>query len=260
MVKLIIICLLAGIGAGVSTGFAGLSAAVFITPLLVSVLNVPVFEAIGVALASDTLASAISAITYKKHGNINLKGARGFLITILAFTIIGTIAGYFVTATHVGNTVMNWWMVFMELVLGISFIIKPERKQKENSFLSKIKNIAIILCGIYIGFVCGFQGAGGGLMMLFTLTIVAGYEFKTAVGTSVFMMTFTALIGAASHFIMRGVPDMKILIITVIATFVSAYLAAIIANKVSNKVLGRITGIMLVCTAIGILLLSPPSF
>ena len=37
------------------------------------------------------------------------------------------------------------------------------------------------------------------MMMLLILTSVLGYELKTAVGTSVFIMAFTAFTGAASH-------------------------------------------------------------
>ena len=45
------------------------------------------------------------------------------------------------------------------------------------------------------------------MMMLLILTSVLGYELKTAVGTSVFIMTFTALTGAVSHFAIGGAPD-----------------------------------------------------
>ena len=61
----IIICFIAGIGAGLGTGFAGLSAAV-ISPMLITFLDVPAYEAIGIALASDVLVSAISSYTYWK--------------------------------------------------------------------------------------------------------------------------------------------------------------------------------------------------
>ncbi len=43
------------------------------------------------------------------------------------------------------------------------------------------------------------------MMMLLILTTVLGYELKTAVGTSVFIMTFTALTGA--HF--GGAPHLS---------------------------------------------------
>ena len=62
----LIICLLAGMGAGLGTGFAGMSAAVVISPMLITFLGMNPFEAIGVALASDVLASAVSAYTYAK--------------------------------------------------------------------------------------------------------------------------------------------------------------------------------------------------
>ena len=64
-----------------------------------------------------------------------------------------------------------------------------------------------MICGVMIGFICGFIGAGGGMMMLLILTSILGYELKTAVGTSVFIMSFTALTGAASHFMIGGMPD-----------------------------------------------------
>ena len=54
-----IICFVAGIGAGLGTGFAGMSAAAVISPMLITFLNIEPYEAVGVALASDVLASAM---------------------------------------------------------------------------------------------------------------------------------------------------------------------------------------------------------
>ena len=59
-----IICLLAGLGAGLGTGFAGMSAAAVISPMLIAFLHMDAYQAIGIALASDVLASAVSAYTY----------------------------------------------------------------------------------------------------------------------------------------------------------------------------------------------------
>ena len=68
-----IICFLAGIGAGLGTGFAGMSAAAVISPMLITFLNIPPYEAVGIALASDVLASAASAAAYAKNKNIDIK-------------------------------------------------------------------------------------------------------------------------------------------------------------------------------------------
>ena len=46
----VLVCLLAGVGAGLGTGFAGMSAAAVITPMLVTFLGVEPYAAVGIAL------------------------------------------------------------------------------------------------------------------------------------------------------------------------------------------------------------------
>mgnify|MGYP003292155713 CR=1 FL=1 len=69
----VIVCLIASIGAGIGTGFAGMSAAAIIGPMLYVFLGIPAYQAIGIGLLSDVIASAISAWTYKKHNNLDIK-------------------------------------------------------------------------------------------------------------------------------------------------------------------------------------------
>ena len=68
-----IVCFVAGIGAGLGTGFAGMSAAAVISPMLITFLDMPAYAAVGIALASDVLASAVSAYTYHKNKNLDVK-------------------------------------------------------------------------------------------------------------------------------------------------------------------------------------------
>ena len=84
------------------------------------------------------------------------------------------------------------------------------------------------------------------MMMLLILTSVLGYELKTAVGTSVFIMTFTALTGAVSHFAIGGMPDPLTWVLCVIFTLIWARIAAVFANKAQPKTLNRATGVVLV--------------
>lgn len=46
---LIIVCILAGLEAGIGTGLAGLSAAVVITPMLITFCGFTAYEAVGIA-------------------------------------------------------------------------------------------------------------------------------------------------------------------------------------------------------------------
>ena len=134
--------------------------------------------------------------------------------------------------------------------------MKPVMTTKESMERVNAKKRAIqsVICGMMIGFICGFIGAGGGMMMLLILTSVLGYELKTAVGISVFIMTFTALTGAVSHFAIGGMPDWTIWILCVVFTFVWARIAAVIANKATPKALNRMTGVILVVLGIVIML------
>lgn len=247
-----IICFIAGIGAGLGTGFAGMSAAAVIAPMLITFLQMPAYQAVGIALASDVLASAISAYTYKKNKNLDIKNGIVMMIFVLCFTLVGSYV-----ASRVPNHTMGNFSVFMTLLLGIKFIVKPVMTTKESmdAVDPKKRLIQSVVCGTIIGFICGFIGAGGGMMMLLILTSVLGYELKTAVGTSVFIMAFTAFTGAASHFAIGGIPDLWCLIFCVVSTLLWARVAARFANKASAATLNRATGIVLTVLGIAILVL-----
>ena len=248
-----IICFIAGIGAGLGTGFAGMSAAAVISPMLITFLGLPAYEAVGIALASDVLASAVSAYTYGKNKNLDIRNGVVMMVTVLLFTLFGSWI-----ASMVPNTTMGSFSVFMTLLLGIKFIVKPVMTTKESMATvdAKKRIIQSIISGIIVGFICGFVGAGGGMMMLLILTSVLGYELKTAVGTSVFIMTFTALTGSISHFAIGGMPDILCLIFCVASTLLWARVAAKFANKVSAVTLNRATGVVLAVLGAAILIVN----
>ena len=245
-----IICFIAGMGAGLGTGFAGMSAAAVISPMLITFLGLPAYEAVGIALASDVLASAVSAYTYGKNKNLDIRNGVVMMTFVLLFTLVGSFV-----ASLVPNTTMGSFSVFMTLLLGIKFIVKPVMTTKESMQTVSVKKriIQSVISGIIVGFICGFIGAGGGMMMLLLLTSILGYELKTAVGTSVFIMTFTALTGAISHFTIGGMPDMLCLLFCVVSTLLWARIAARFANKTSAVTLNRATGVVLAVLGIAIL-------
>lgn len=238
-----VVCFIAGIGAGLGTGFAGMSAAAVISPMLITFLHMEAYDAVGIALASDVLASAVSAYTYGKNKNLDIKNGIAMMISVLAFTVVGSFVSSLVPNSTMGN-----FSVFMTFLLGIKFIVKPvmTTKEKMGQTDSKKRMIQSVLCGMLIGFICGFVGAGGGMMMLLILTSVMNYELKTAVGTSVFIMAFTAFTGAVSHFTIGGAPDPATFVFCILSTLLWARIAARFANKAKPETLNRATGCVLV--------------
>ena len=248
-----IICFIAGIGAGLGTGLAGLSAAAVISPMLIAFLGMPAYQAIGIALASDVLASAISAYTYKKNKNIDVKNGMVMMLTVLLFTFISSYVSSFMP-----DSAMGGFSMFMTLMVGIKFIVRPVMTTKESmeKVDPKKRIVQSVISGIIVGMICGFVGAGGDMMILLILTSVLGYELKTAVGTSVFIMTFTALTGAVSHFALGGMPDLTCLIYCVLSTLLWARIGAVFANKASAKTLNRATGVVLTIMGIAIIVVN----
>lgn len=244
------ICFVAGIGAGLGTGFAGMSAAAVISPMLITFLDVPAYSAVGIALASDVLARAVSAYTYGRNQNLDVKNGVIMMATVLCFTLVGSWISSLVPGTAMGG-----FSVFMTLLLGIKFIVRPvmTTREKMGTVSGGKRAVQSILCGMLVGFICGFVGAGGGMMMLLILTSVLGYELKTAVGTSVFIMTFTALTGAVSHFAIGGAPDPGVLLFCVLSTLLWARIAAKFANRAAPAVLNRATGVVLTVLGASIL-------
>ena len=239
----VIVTFFAGMGAGLGTGFAGMSAAAVISPMLITFLGIEPYTAVGIALSSDVLASAVSAYTYGKNKNLDIRNGLIMMASVLIFTVVGSFVSSLVPSTTMGG-----FSTCMTFLLGIKFIVKPIMTTKENMEKVDPKKRAVqsILCGVIIGFICGFVGAGGGMMMLLILTSVLGYELKTAVGTSVFIMTFTALTGAVSHFMIGELPDPLVWVLCVVFTFIWARIAAVFANRVDAKLLNRVTGVVLV--------------
>lgn len=246
----ILVTFFAGMGAGLGTGFAGMSAAAVITPMLVTFLGMEPYTAVGIALASDVLASAVSAYTYGKNKNLDIKNGLVMMVSVLVFTVVGSYISSLVPSNTMGN-----FSVVMTLFLGIKFIVKPVMTTKESMAAvdPRKRILESVICGILIGFICGFIGAGGGMMMLLILTSVLGYELKTAVGTSVFIMAFTALVGSVSHFAIGTLPDPLTLILCISFTLLWARIAALFANKAAPKTLNRATGVVLVILGIVVL-------
>ncbi|MFV0503617.1 MAG: sulfite exporter TauE/SafE family protein [Lachnospirales bacterium] len=238
----VLIIILGGFGAGVVTGLAGASAATIITPLLITFTPIPAYIAITIALLTDVCASAVSAITYKKNGNIDM--SKGIWLSV--FAVIGSIIGSYLSA-YVNGSSLGAISAISTLLIGINFFSKSQLKRKayfDKSFVlpeikPKFENRPILasgFLGMLIGLVCGIVGAGGGLMILLILTSVLAYDTKTAVGTSVLIMTFTALFGGLAHVykILETGAYTDVIPVFIIGVFVSS-IFAIIGAKVAAK-------------------------
>ena len=255
--------IIAAMGAGIGTGLAGLSAATVMVPILVVLCpsfggESGAYQATAIALASDILGSAVTTVTYAKHKNIDLK--RGWIM-LTCILIMSTVGSY--VAWLAGNVVLGSFTLFLTFFIGIRFLVKPDTSRKDAAAKGEkldLKGVMISLFfGLTIGFGTGFVGTGGGMMMLVVFTAFLGMELKTAVGTSTFIMTFTALIASTSHILIHPAIVLErwnVLLICIVTATVSSLVSAQFANRVKNRTVGFVTGAVLTVLGAAMLILN----
>lgn len=262
MLEYIIVTLAAAL-AGIGTGLVGLSAATAMVPLLIVLCPTfggehGAFMATAIALASDVLGSAVTAGVYANNKKIDLKRGWIMLTCIVGMCTVGSVAAYF---TH--QTVLGGFSLFLCVAIGIRFLVKPDSKERlETDGAVKLgaKEIAVSLFfGLTIGFGTGYFGSGGGMMMLIVFTAMLGYDRRTAVGTSTFIMTFTALIASVSHIMIEPTIIFGcwqyLLLSVIVATFFSL-VSARFANKVNAKMVGYVTGTILLVLGLSMIIIN----
>lgn len=244
--------IIASLGAGIGTGLAGLSAATVMVPILIVLCpsfsgENGAYQATAIALASDILGSAVTAYTYAKNKNIDLKRGWLMMVCILLMCTVGSYAAF-----RAGNVVLGNFTLFLTFFIGIRFLIKPDtsksRTQNKGQKLDWKGILISIFFGLTIGFGTGFVGTGGGMMMLVIFTVFLGMDLKTAVGTSTFIMTFTALIASASHILIHPAIILEkwpVLLLCVVVTTAASLISARFANRVKNRTVGLVTGVFL---------------
>ena len=246
--------------AGVGTGLVGLSAATAMVPILIVLCpsfagETGAYQATAIALASDILGSAVTTTTYIRHKNIDLKRGWIMLVCIVGMCTLGSFAAW-----KAGNVVLGGFTLFLTFCIGIRFLVKPATDRKDNAGGDEkldLKSVIISLFfGLTIGFGTGFVGTGGGMMMLVVFTVFLGMELKVAVGTSTFIMTFTALIASASHIIIHPAILLErwpVLIYCIAVTTAASLCSARFANRANSRTVGLVTGVIL--TSMGALLI-----
>lgn len=253
--------IIASLGAGIGTGLVGISAATVMVPILIVLCPSfsgarGVYQATAIALTSDILASAGTSYVYIKNKNIDIKRAKIMFICIITMCILGSIV-----ASIVGNIILGSFSLIATLIVGIRFLVKPdtsERNIKVKQKLNKPEIVISLIFGTLIGFGTGFQGSGGGMMMLLVFTIFLKMSRKKAIGTSTLIMTFTALIASISHIIIEPnivLEKWNVIIICAIVTTLSSIIAAKFANKFSDKIVGFTTGAILTVLGIALIIL-----
>lgn len=246
-----------GILAGTLVGIMGGSGVVVVVPVL-GLLGFDMHTSIGTSLFVDVVASVIASYTYHQNGNVDM--SRGIWMAVAA---VGgaQIGSSFATSTPALG--LNWAFSIFLILNGIIILKNGIRRITEKVSATTTTRLygpegldspsgrrravlLSILFGFGIGIISGFFGAGGGMMFLFVLILILGYELHVAVGTSTLIMAITATSGTVGY-ALHGNLDIFVAIIVGIGTVISGRIGAVAANRLNQDSLGKIiAGILIV--------------
>ena len=145
-------------------------------------------------------------------------------------------------------------MIVFAIVMIIASVrmIKPiqEKKSTENH---KLNYFQIFLQGIFIGFVAGFVGAGGGFLIIPALLFLTRTPMKIAVGTSLFIIATQSLIGFLGDVSSNQIIDWKLLLPFTLFSVIGIFIGNFLSKKIDGNKLKVVFGWFVLCTGIYII-------
>ena len=105
--------------------------------------------------------------------------------------------------------------------------------------------IGLILIGLIAGLVMGTVGVGGGAIIIFCLSVFAGFPQKIAQGTTLFIVAAPISLLAALHYYKQGYVDIKAGLVVMATFLLFSFIGAHIAVQLPNTLLKTILGMIL---------------
>lgn len=261
--------LLISLGSGALGAMLGLGGGVFMVPLLVFMLKVPIHIAAGASIIAVVATSSAAAATYVRDDITNLR--LGMFLELA--TTLGAVTGAFLTSVTEEATLR---MIFGIALLYAAATMCLQMRKMERSWVARpndglaeglrldgsyfdvargqrieygVSNTPITLGISYVaGVISGLLGIGGGGVKVPAMNVVGNIPMKVAIATSNFMIGVTA---AASGlvYIRNGFCDVFITAPVVLGTLMGSFLGARMTNRVRGVMLKKAFTVVLALLA-----------
>lgn len=226
----------ASIFVGIVLGLLGGGGSILSIPILVYLFHIEPVRASAYSLFIVGMTSLVGAIPKYREHLVNLR--TGILFGIPSIAAIFSTRKWIVPMipdelTTIGDFVLTRRLLLLGLfaVLMILAALPMIRGKKEiDSQNKRFKTFLVIVEGSLIGLLTGLVGAGGGFLIIPALVFLTGLPFKTAVGTSLFIIAINSLLGFAGDLLNYSMNWQFLLSITALAI-----LGIFIGNRFSRK-------------------------
>lgn len=180
-----------GIVGGVLSGLVGVGGGIVFVPGLVYGAGWEIQEAVAASLVIIVFSSLSGTIRNARSDDpVDWRTAGILSLTVAPSSLIG------VAISRVSpETVVQ--ISFATLLIALAYPTAKGRGNLEGG--KKVALPLVFLAGIFIGALSGLVGVGGGVMMVPLMVLGMGLGTKRAVSTSLAVVMFTGIVGAAGY-------------------------------------------------------------
>jgi uncharacterized membrane protein YfcA len=227
---------LAAIFIGLSLGLIGSGGSILTVPILIYFFNIDPILATTYSLFVVGITSSAGALSHYLKGNVDHKTALLFglpslaAIFIMRKWVMPAIPQHLLFINSFELTKATLLMVFFAALMIIASISMIRAKERNVSADIQLNTQRLIIQSIIVGIITGFVGVGGGFLIIPSLVLFAGLPMKKAVGTSLMIMTISALLGVLGDISRHVIIDY-----TFLAKFSAFAVAGIIIGSYLTK-------------------------
>lgn len=197
---------------GITLGLLGGGGSILTVPILVYVAHLPPRDGIATSLFVVGITSAVAMLTHARHGRVAWRvGALFGAASMLGAYAGGRVAHYLPSSWLLGG------FTLMMLVTALAMLRPRKEASVETTPAPSSGALRAIPIGIGIGVLTGVVGAGGGFVIVPALVLLSRLPMRTAVGTSLLVITMNSMAGFAGAAMHAEIPWQTAGLVTVAA-------------------------------------------
>ncbi|MER3428085.1 MAG: sulfite exporter TauE/SafE family protein [Pyrinomonas sp.] len=228
---------------GASLGLLGGGGSIITLPVLVYVLGVDVYQAVGMSLAVVGATSLVGAALHGQRGRVSLKVGAVFGV----FGAIGAMIGARLTHLLSPSALL---LAFASLMLVVSVLMLTRESNAEAmAGPPRFNPVKAAAAGALVGALTGFLGVGGGFLVVPALIFFAGLTIRESIGTSLLVIAINSFAGLVGH-LERERFDLRLTALVTLCAVGGALIGSALSHRISPRGLRKSFAVFVLAVAL----------
>lgn len=240
-----------GFISGIIFGLTGSGGGILATPFLMYGLGLPIHHAISITLLTLSFTGIVGSVKLFKIITPLWQEVAIIALTGTIASLIGSLLNPLMPARELA-------LVFAVVLLAIGYTVWTNSAAQHAPVTDNaVRKRYGVLClvGIGAGFLNGFLGISGGVIIVSSLIILMRYPMREAAAISIMIVTIISIISTISHFFFSWrTIHWDITIAFVFSSCVGMFIAAHFAHLLPEKYIKK--GLAVIILALGISMLT----